>query len=269
MAQGQFLMPKTSMPGVAAVVADSDRSFPRHMHDQFGIGLIERGAQKSLSGRGMVEAGAGHVITVNPGEVHDGIPLGEGGRAWRMLYLDIDIVRDAVADVCEKDDGAFEFAYPVDGRPLAQRFNAVFSAATAKERPGETLHGDETLLMLLAGAMETAAKPPVVTAPDTIRRAKSRIDDDPAHPFRLADLAGEAGMSQFRFLRTFAKATGLTPHSYLLQRRVHVARHELARGTSPAEAAFIAGFADQSHLNRFFVRQFGVTPAVYRAATGG
>ncbi|NTE55450.1 AraC family transcriptional regulator [Agrobacterium tumefaciens] len=269
MAQGQFLMPKTSMPGVAAVVADSDRCFPRHMHDQFGIGLIERGAQKSLSGRGMVEAGAGHVITVNPGEVHDGIPLGEGGRAWRMLYLDIDIVRDAIADVCEKDHGSFEFAYPVDARPLAQRFNAVFSAVTAKERPGETLHGDETLLMLLAAAMETAAKPGEIAAPENIKRAKSRIDDDPAHPFRLADLAGEAGMSQFRFLRAFAKATGLTPHSYLLQRRVHVARHELARGTPPAEVAFIAGFADQSHLNRFFVRQFGVTPAVYRAATGG
>ncbi|MFF2320838.1 AraC family transcriptional regulator [Agrobacterium sp. NPDC058088] len=266
MAQGQFLMPKISMPGIAAVMADSDRAFPRHMHDQYGIGLIHRGAQKSLSGRGMVEAAAGQVITVNPGEIHDGIPLGEGGRAWRMLYLDIDIVRDVIADVCEKDRGFFEFAYPVDARPLAERFDAVFSAVTAQERPGETLHGDETVLMLLAGAMETAAKPPVVTSPDTIRRAKSRIDDEPSRPFRLADLASEAGMSQFRFLRTFAKATGLTPHSYLLQRRVHLARHALARGTPPAEAAFAAGFADQSHLNRFFVQQFGVTPAVYRAA---
>ena len=269
MGQAQFLMPKTNMPGVAAVVADSDRSFPRHMHDQFGIGLIERGAQKSLSGRGMVEAGAGHVITVNPGEVHDGIPLGEGGRAWRMLYLDIDIVRDSIADISEKDRGTFEFAYPVDTRPLAERFNAVFSAVTAKERPGETLDSDETLLMLLAAAMETAAKPPVMAAPDTIKRAKSSIDDDPARPFRLADLASEAGMSQFRFLRAFAKATGLTPHSYLLQRRVHLARRALAEGTPPAEAASIAGFVDQSHLNRFFVRQVGVTPGVYRAATGG
>ncbi|MGP4726691.1 AraC family transcriptional regulator [Agrobacterium deltaense] len=269
MAQGRFLMPKTILPGVVAVAADSDRSFPRHMHDQFGIGLIERGAQKSLSGRGMVEAGAGHLITVNPGEVHDGIPLGEGGRAWRMLYLDIDIVRDAIADIGETDRGAFEFAYPVDIRPLAKRFNAVFAAMTARERPGETLRGDETLLTLLAGAMEKAAKPGDIAAPENIKRAKSRIDDEPSRPFRLADLAAEAGMSQFRFLRAFARATGLTPHSYLLQRRVHAARHALARGTPPAEAAFAAGFADQSHLNRFFVRQFGVTPAVYRAATGG
>ncbi|WCK02738.1 AraC family transcriptional regulator [Agrobacterium tumefaciens] len=269
MGQAQFLMLKTVLPGVAAVVADSDRSFPRHMHDQFGIGLIERGAQKSLSGRGMVEAGAGHVITVNPGEVHDGIPLGEGGRAWRMLYLDIEIVRGAIADISEKDRGTFEFAYPVDTRPLAERFNAVFSAVTAKERPGETLDSDETLLMLLAHAMETVVNRPDMAAPDAIRRAKSSIDDDPARPFRLADLAGEAGMSQFRFMRAFARTTGLTPHNYLLQRRVHLARHALASGVRPAEAAFIAGFTDQSHLNRVFVRQFGVTPGVYRAATRG
>ncbi|UXS95692.1 AraC family transcriptional regulator [Agrobacterium tumefaciens] len=266
MGSRQFLMPKTAMPGIAAVVADSDRSFPRHMHDQFGIGLVERGAQKSLSGRGMVEAEAGHVITVNPGEVHDGIPLGEGGRAWRMIYLDIDIVQAAIADIIEKDHGFFEFAYPVDTRPLADRFRALFSAVTATDRPGDTLRYDETLLMLLVGAMETVATPRQTAAPDSIRRAKSRIDDDPARPFRLADLAQQAGISQFRFLRSFARATGLTPHSYILQRRLHLARRALAKGAPPAEVAFFAGFSDQSHLNRFFVRQFGVTPAAYRAA---
>ena len=268
MGSRQFLMPKTAMPGISAVVADSDRAFPRHMHDQFGIGLVERGAQKSLSGRGMVEAKAGHVITVNPGEVHDGIPLGEGGRAWRMLYLDVDIVRDTIADVCEKDRGSFEFSYPVDIRPLADRFRALFLAVTTTDRPGETLHCDETLLMLLAGAMETVATPHETAAPDSIRRAKSSIDDDPARPFRLTDLAREAGMSQFRFLRCFARATGLTPHSYLLQRRLHLARRALAKGAPPADVAFSAGFSDQSHLNRLFVRQFGVTPAAYRAASG-
>jgi AraC-like DNA-binding protein len=33
-----------------------------------------------------------------------------------------------------------------------------------------------------------------------------------------------------------------------------------------AEAALIAGFADQSHMSRAFVRQFGVTPGRYQAA---
>lgn len=92
------------------------------------------------------------------------------------------------------------------------------------------------------------------------------IDDMPEKPFKLADLAVEAGMSRFRFLRSFAHANGLTPHSYLLQRRIHLARRLLAKGTAPAEVAFASGFSDQSHLNRTFIRHFGVTPAAYRTA---
>ena len=41
-----------------------------------------------MSGRGIVDARAGEVITTNPGEVHDGRPLGGASRRWRMIYLD-------------------------------------------------------------------------------------------------------------------------------------------------------------------------------------
>ncbi|TXD83793.1 AraC family transcriptional regulator, partial [Mitsuaria sp. TWR114] len=40
------------IPGVDIVRADTARAFSRHIHDEFGIGLIDRGAQKSASGRG-------------------------------------------------------------------------------------------------------------------------------------------------------------------------------------------------------------------------
>lgn len=66
----QFKLLGCRMCGVDAVLADTAQVFGRHTHDQFGVGLIDRGAQKSASGRGMVEAGAGDIITVNPGEVH-------------------------------------------------------------------------------------------------------------------------------------------------------------------------------------------------------
>lgn len=53
----------------------SEHTFPRHSHDHFGIGVISQGAQRSWSLLGQVEAGPGDVIIVNPGEVHDGMPL--------------------------------------------------------------------------------------------------------------------------------------------------------------------------------------------------
>jgi len=52
-------MAPCAMAGVDAVEAESRHAFPRHTHDQFGIGVIHRGAHRSHSGRGQVEAGAG------------------------------------------------------------------------------------------------------------------------------------------------------------------------------------------------------------------
>ncbi|WP_171524191.1 AraC family ligand binding domain-containing protein, partial [Acinetobacter baumannii] len=71
MAHHQFKMLPSRMAGVEAIAAETRPSFTRHTHEQFGIGVIDRGAQVSASGRGPVEAGAGDTITVNPGEVHD------------------------------------------------------------------------------------------------------------------------------------------------------------------------------------------------------
>ncbi|GHD82504.1 AraC family ligand binding domain-containing protein [Vogesella fluminis] len=65
----------------------SAHRFPRHSHDQYGVGLLFKGAQRSFSGRGMIDAQAGDVIMVNPGEMHDGQPLHCEMRSWQMLYF--------------------------------------------------------------------------------------------------------------------------------------------------------------------------------------
>lgn len=79
---------RSPWPGVFATDVDSALQYDRHWHTTFGFGLMERGAHRSLSGRGVVDARAGEVITTNPGEVHDGRPLGGRSRRWRMVYLD-------------------------------------------------------------------------------------------------------------------------------------------------------------------------------------
>ncbi|MFM2280656.1 MAG: hypothetical protein RLZZ444_2887, partial [Pseudomonadota bacterium] len=102
MGQGRdFQVCRTRMQGVEAVSANSNRAFARHTHDQFGIGIVLRGGQKSASGRGLVEAFAGDIITVNPGEVHDGIPFNAEGRSWSMLYFDCGLILDHFGDLAE------------------------------------------------------------------------------------------------------------------------------------------------------------------------
>src|SRR6185436_3452236 len=79
---------RSGIDGVEAMTLFSDHSFPRHTHDQFGIGIMTTGAQKSWSVIGQVESCAGDVIMCNPGEMHDGAPATDEPRGWRIIYLD-------------------------------------------------------------------------------------------------------------------------------------------------------------------------------------
>jgi AraC-like DNA-binding protein len=54
------------------------------------------------------------------------------------------------------------------------------------------------------------------------------------------------------------------PHAWLLQRRAEKARGLIRNGSSLAAAAASCGFADQSHMTRVFVRQFGFTPGAWK-----
>jgi AraC-like DNA-binding protein len=56
---------------------------------------------------------------------------------------------------------------------------------------------------------------------------------------------------------------GVPPYAWLAQYRVARARALLDRGHRPAQAAALAGFADQAHLTRWFRRVVGVTPGTY------
>ena len=263
MPRGRFSMLRSRLAGVQAVAAESGHSFARHSHDQFGLGLIDRGAQRSLSGRGTVEAGAGSVITCNPGEVHDGAPIG-GERVWRMLYLDPALVADAVADMTEGRAGMAEFPDPV--RRDARLADLVGRLHTAMTAPGEgTLRAEELLRLALAALIGDGAGGRA-RLPAGIGRARALLDEDPAAPVTLADLAAASGLSRYQVIRGFRAGLGLTPHAYLVQRRIDLARRHIAQGMGLAEASVAAGFADQSHMTRIFTAKYGLTPRAYAVA---
>lgn len=246
---------------VMAVAARSDRSFARHTHDEYGIGMVVAGAQRSWSGRGLVEGGAGDIITVNPGEVHDGAPIGEC-REWIMLYLSPEVMGDIVLDLREGASPRMEFADPViHDRVIADRFFAAYTASPQHDGDAEF----ERLTLLIAAVLRPVPASHRTTAPP-LACAKARIDDDPAGSHPLEELAKNAGISRFQTIRGFARLTGLTPHAYVVQRRLDLARSLIRQGTTLTDAAIKAGFSDQSHFHRAFTSRYGLTPRAYAIA---
>ncbi len=81
----------------------------------------------------------------------------------------------------------------------------------------------------------------------------------------LQDLSIVAKLSRSYFVRQFKLSTRLTPHQFVLRRRVARSKSLLRRTRkSISQIAFECGFAHQEHLTQTFKRQTGTTPAEYR-----
>ncbi|HEV2673816.1 MAG TPA: AraC family transcriptional regulator [Aliidongia sp.] len=255
---------RSALAGVDAMSLVSSHVFPRHAHDHFGIGVIAFGAQHSWSGIGPVDAGAGDTIMVNPGEMHDGAPLAGAARGWHMLYFDPAVLAHQMAEEMTRP---IEIARPAVSDPmLAARFQRLFVRLTAPAP--DLLAVEEDLLRSVMHVLRHhgVARPVAAGPSPAVAKALQRLDEAPELPVSLGELAALSGVSRFQLLRGFARELGVTPHAYLVQRRVRLVRRLLAAGQPLAQAAGDAGFADQSHMTRAFVRQFGVTPGRYRAA---
>jgi AraC-like DNA-binding protein len=62
-------------------------------------------------------------------------------------------------------------------------------------------------------------------------------------------------------VRSFTRQFGVSPHAYVIGRRIDAARRELLRGARPVEVATSVGFCDQAHFTRHFKRHTSMTPA--------
>ena len=97
------------------------------------------------------------------------------------------------------------------------------------------------------------------------RRAKELMGANLQRDVSTADVATECALSAGHFARAFRRSTGLSPHQWLLQRRIDEAHGLLRdRRLSLAEIARACGFADQSHFTKAYTRRRGISPGAWR-----
>jgi AraC-like DNA-binding protein len=104
---------------------------------------------------------------------------------------------------------------------------------------------------------------PQVTMHPCIAWAMAYIDEHLDERLSLNELAAKAGLSVWRFSTVFRQQAGISPRRYICGLRVQKVQDLLAKGESPASAALVAGFYDQSHLCRHFKNTCGMTPGEF------
>ena len=93
---------------------------------------------------------------------------------------------------------------------------------------------------------------------------KKYLDENYLEEFTLDELALKFDLTVIHLIRVFKKEFGLPIHSYILNKKVHLAKELLSSNISISQIAQNSGFFDQSHLNRNFKRVFQITPKEYQ-----
>jgi AraC-like DNA-binding protein len=97
-----------------------------------------------------------------------------------------------------------------------------------------------------------------------LERAADYIRDHCTQMLKLEDICEAAQLSPSYLIRSFKQHYGMTPHAFLLNRRIQFAQDQLRSGRLIADVALEAGFADQAHFQRVFKQHLAATPGQYR-----
>lgn len=242
-------------------------SFDRHTHDEYALGVIEEGTQVFSHKGSTWTAPAGSLITVNPDEVHDGRALLDSGYRYRILYLDPALVKEILK---EHEGISEELFFPTpraddsrQARKLSRILNHLENLGPSEQLEAEALLYPQIAELFAVHAGRRDSSPSVKNS-IPVERAIEYIRSHATRNITLEELAQLAGLSRFHFLRVFKDSAGCSPHFFQIQKRLHIARHEIEEGRSLRDAALNAGFADQSHMSRRFKAAFGMTPGQFR-----
>lgn len=231
-------------------------AYESHCHDTYAIGVTLRGVQSFHYRRAFRSSLPGQTIVIHPDEAHDGEAGSDDGFQYRMVYVAPALLQDALGE------SALPFVPDgISDDPRLRR--AALALLSDMQHALEPMERDDALLQLahaLKGAAGTTLRVPTGDFA-AARRAREVLEDAGARAVTLDDLSDLCGRDRWSLSRDFRQYFGTSPHRYLTQRRLDIARRLMLTGQSLADSAAMAGFADQSHMTRHFTRTFGMPPA--------
>src|SRR5215467_2310595 len=232
-------------------------AYPPHCHDTWAVLIVDDGAIRYDLDTRPRGASRRTVTILPPGVVHDGRPAhGAAGFRKRELYLRAGFLPAALTGAA------------VDRSNIADTrlWTALAELHDRLARGAEPLDAEERLAMIaerIAAHLTAAGGPGPIPGPERpiARQLRLLLDEHIVAPITLEAAAAELDRSVPHLVRSFTRQFGVSPHAYVIGRRIDAARRDLLRGAPPADVAAAAGFCDQAHFTRHFKRHTSMTPA--------
>lgn len=243
-------------------------AYDSHDHEELLLGVTLQGSQRFSCHRTLHTSTPGNAILIEPGALHDGYSPQPSGFTYAMLYIPQRWMANSLSQRGMGDISLVQAAFRHTLTEDRQLIIAISRAFAAIHHGEGRLACDESLDRLVAHLTPHVELRPATAMTDSrvrMNRVRDYLHAHLAWNTGLDELADISGIDRFRLSRQFKAAFGQTPHAYLVRLRLRTARQLLAKGLSPSQVASETGFADQSHLGRWFRRAYRMSPVVFQS----
>ncbi|MEM6432104.1 MAG: AraC family transcriptional regulator [Deinococcota bacterium] len=241
-----------------------DPAYPKHMHSTFTIGIVDTGVVINYSRGETNYIPTNSIYTFNPAEVHSGYAHQDVLISHRTFYPSESALLDIAKDIGLRGTPYFKttsFTAPQTVRRLRALHHLLEHSNDLLERQSALVEGFGYLLVqhtsLRVGQQLQGREP------KAIKTTRDYLNEHFMENVSLDTLAELVGLSRAYLIRSFKREMGLPPYSYLIQKRIEVAKRLLRAGVPPAQVALDVGFSDQSHLHLHFKRIMNLSPGRY------
>lgn len=253
-----------SIDDVVCTAGPHDPAF-EEQHSRTSIAIVLGGTFQYRTSTGYELMSPGSLLLGNSGDAYTcGHDHSKGDRCLSFHYSN---------ELCDELQGAGRRQpFRIPRIPALRELSPMIARVAALLRNGaDTSAGQEIALQVIDRAVHLQHGLPVQkrmadpSALSRVTRVLRRIEAEPDGQHELSDLAAEARLSPYHFLRCFEETTGTTPHQYLLRLRLRRAAMRVKEETTKiVDVAFDCGFGDVSNFNRAFRAEFGMSPREYR-----
>lgn len=253
---------------VVCTAGPHDRPY-EEQHSQVAIAIVIFGSfeyRAAISGGGRELMTPGSLLLGHPGQYFEcGHEHAAGDRCLSFRYAP-----DYFHRLTVDSGGAGRHFRSLRLPPLRALSPVIARACAALAGSFDNAWEELSVQLAVRTAQVDGDRPParngvVPAAVARVTRTVRMVERHPDASLTLENLAQEAGLSPYHFLRTFESVTGVTPHQFILRARLrHAATRLVVEPGNVLDIALDTGFRDVSAFNRAFRAEFGVSPTVYR-----
>lgn len=241
---------------------DRDFSLAPHVHDEYVFWFNGLGGDRVMLGGSTDILQPDSFGIVAPGEVHANHAVTDT-RTLNSMYVKATVIEDIARQTgCTASEFRSRLHCDPETRTTLVRLHSALMNSDDAFLLRESFLSTFGFLLERHGV--DASRIRTLPDPTKVRHARAIMDERFDEQLDIDELADDCGWSACHLIRIFRRETGMTPHAYLMERRLCHAKTRLAGRAAIGSIALDSGFTDQSHLTRRFRTRFGLTPGQYR-----